>query len=81
MLQSSSSSLSTDVDIQSPSKPKFLLSDKNVDSLENTLEPVSDVDHGLLVKESYNDTVKPEIVASKVMYIFQGNCTYSKSCL
>ena len=66
MLQSSGSSLSTDTDIQSPSKPKLLVSDKNIDSLENTLEPISDVHHGLLVKESYNDTTKPKIVADKV---------------
>jgi len=66
MLQSSGSSLSTDIDIQSPSKPKLLLSGKSIDSLENTLEPVSDAHHGLLVKESYNDTTKPKIVADKV---------------
>ncbi|XP_065912385.1 tubby protein homolog isoform X2 [Dysidea avara] len=66
MLQSSSSSLSTDTDIQSPSKPKLLVPDKNPDTLEHTLEPVSDSDHGLLVKERHNDTTtKPEIVADK----------------
>ena len=75
MLQSSSSSLSTDTDIQSPSKPKLLVPDKNPDTLEHTLEPVSDSDHGLLVKERHNDTTtKPEIVADKVMH-FSYLCT------
>ena len=66
ILQSSSSSLSTDTDIQSPTKPKFSVPDKNTDGIENNaleLESVSRVDHGLLVKERYDDFTKPVVVA------------------